>query len=215
VRELRKHIKIDIYGNCKNLNSKKDPCANLNYKEYKNCHKNLYKQYKIYLAFENSLCNDYITEKFWNFYQEDHIFDSNVIPLVKGAKRNQYDSIVYSSKNNKPSFIYVDDFKSPKSLADYLNYLISNHSAFAEYFEWKSNIFRDFKISYKRKLKHQKTHNPSIFCDVCSMLHNQTFMNSSRAKKISEWFNPVNECWHAKYPNSFWEKVAKFFGYCV
>lgn len=35
------------------------------------------------------------------------------------------------------SFIHVDDFDSPKSLANYLRYLDRNDTAYNEYFRWK------------------------------------------------------------------------------
>jgi alpha-1,3-fucosyltransferase len=35
--------------------------------------------YKFYLSFENSLCRDYVTEKFWKVLMYD------VVPIVYGA----------------------------------------------------------------------------------------------------------------------------------
>ena len=51
---LKKYIDVDIYGRC---GSKQ--CGN-------NCNEMLKADYKFYLAFENSNCRDYITEKFFN-----------------------------------------------------------------------------------------------------------------------------------------------------
>ena len=54
-RELSLYIKVDIYGRCENLT-----CA----QEYPDkCFKMLREKYKFYLAFENSNCQFYITEK--------------------------------------------------------------------------------------------------------------------------------------------------------
>ena len=36
------------------------------------------------------------------------------------------------------SFIHVNDFKNPEDLADYMNYLIDNTTAYMEYFWWTS-----------------------------------------------------------------------------
>ena len=56
-RELGKYINVDIYGAC---GSKRCPRTNTN-----KCFSILDKEYKFYLAFENSNCKEYITEKFF------------------------------------------------------------------------------------------------------------------------------------------------------
>ena len=43
------------------------------------CHTNIAKQYWFYLAFENSICNDYITEKLWRTLQ------TQTVPVVMGG----------------------------------------------------------------------------------------------------------------------------------
>ena len=53
---MKAGVDIDIFGKC----TRPDPCK----REY-NCLTELYKKYKCYLAFENSHCYDYITEKTW------------------------------------------------------------------------------------------------------------------------------------------------------
>ena len=42
------------------------------------CYDSLWDNYKFYLAFENSDCNHYITEKFWN------ALANGVVPIVYG-----------------------------------------------------------------------------------------------------------------------------------
>ena len=54
VRSLQKHIPVDIYGKCS-----RKPCPD------QVCFPMLDKDYKFYFAFENSLCEDYVTEKFF------------------------------------------------------------------------------------------------------------------------------------------------------
>lgn len=54
---LQKHIDVDIYGSCGTKNCPRhsgDHCLDI-----------LSTEYKFYLAFENSNCRDYITEKFY------------------------------------------------------------------------------------------------------------------------------------------------------
>lgn len=55
-RQLAKYIQVDIYGACGSHHCPRaDP----------NCLEMLDREYKFYLAFENSNCRDYITEKFF------------------------------------------------------------------------------------------------------------------------------------------------------
>ena len=56
-KELAKYIDVDIYGSC---GTKKCPRS-----MGKKCFEKLSNDYKFYLAFENSNCRDYITEKFF------------------------------------------------------------------------------------------------------------------------------------------------------
>ena len=56
-RELQKHISVDIFGAC---GTKRCPRSNQD-----KCFEMLDNDYKFYLAFENSNCKDYITEKFF------------------------------------------------------------------------------------------------------------------------------------------------------
>lgn len=56
-RELSQYIEVDFYGKC---GTKRCPRTSSGV-----CFQLLNKDYKFYLAFENSNCKDYITEKFF------------------------------------------------------------------------------------------------------------------------------------------------------
>jgi hypothetical protein len=56
------------------------------------------------------------------------------------------------------SFIHVDDFESPKDLANYLHYLDGNDTAYREYLS--------YKFEYDRVCEP-----PSTLCEVCQRLH--------------------------------------------
>ena len=87
------------------------------------------KKYKVYLAFENGYhCKDYITEKlFFNSYM------MGTVPIVWGATNSDYKAIRPSD-----SFIFAEDFKTPRELVKYLNYLDKNDTAYREYFSWRT-----------------------------------------------------------------------------
>ncbi|KAL5019318.1 hypothetical protein ScPMuIL_005040 [Solemya velum] len=121
--ELAKYIEVDIYGACGTLRcprEKKEKCFDM-----------LNKHYKFYLAFENSSCRDYITEKFFiNGLGHD------VIPIVMGAAPEDYRRVAPSPH----SYIHVDEFESPKALAEYLHKLDKNDDLYNEYFNWKGTF---------------------------------------------------------------------------
>lgn len=119
VTELKKYIKVDVFGDC----GDPDPCKRNN-----TCVRALIQQYKFYLAFENAECRDYITEKFWRS------LDYGVVPVVLGAAMAEYEALAPPS-----SFIHVDNFTSIKALADYLLYLDQNPAIYNKYLEWKRN----------------------------------------------------------------------------
>ena len=56
VHELKKYIKVDVFGVCASVFGESRSCPRA---ETGNC----LKKYKFYLSFENALCQDYITEK--------------------------------------------------------------------------------------------------------------------------------------------------------
>ncbi len=117
VKELQKYIPVDIYGYCGPLRC--DP------KDEEGCYEKLGRKYKFYLSFENSLCKDYITEKFSNALR------FNMVPVVYGG--GNYSSILPFPK----SFIDVNDFRTIRELGDYLLDLHRNDTAYGEYFEWR------------------------------------------------------------------------------
>ncbi len=45
----------------------------------RDCEVSLLSEYKFYLAFENSFCEDYVSEKFWNALRR------SVVPIVMGG----------------------------------------------------------------------------------------------------------------------------------
>jgi alpha-1,3-fucosyltransferase len=73
IREIQKYIRVDVFGGC----GKECPKSVGN--ATRDCMEVLSRKYKFYLAFENSICRDYITEKF--FRQLNHY----IIPVTLGG----------------------------------------------------------------------------------------------------------------------------------
>ena len=70
MQAVGEHIDVDIVGRCGPLSDGDIPGD---------------EQYKFYLAFENSNCQDYITEKFFNPLRR-----GDMIPVVMGASKDAY-----------------------------------------------------------------------------------------------------------------------------
>jgi glycoprotein 3-alpha-L-fucosyltransferase len=136
-RELSKYISVDIYGSCGPL---KCPRSD------KKCFELLDRDYKFYLAFENSNCRDYITEKFYV-----NGLGQNVLPIVMGARPEDY-----QRSAPEGSYIHVDEFAGPAELAAYLHRLDKDNTLYNSYFKWKGT--GEFINTY-------------FWCRLCAMLH--------------------------------------------
>ena len=124
-------------------------------------------KYKFYLSFENSICNDYVTEKFFK------VLDNDIVPVVLGGAD-------YSKLAPEKSFIDARDFRSIADLAGYLKYLDKNATAYAEYFEWKSH----FKAVQAY---------PEVFCELCLALNNPSTPKKSYPD-IFKWWRTDGHC---------------------
>ena len=177
VRELRKYIDVDIYGKCGNLT-----CGNVPWlKTPSNCSKtSVSKQYRFYLSFENSLCEDYVTEKLMDILR----LSMDTIPIVMG---------LYDYKNLMPeySFIDVTDFSSPQDLAVYLHTVAQNSSLFNQY-------LRTIKSVKTRRL-------PSRYeCRLCRYLH-EHLGKIQIVPDVFEYWGAEKKC---VTPNEHWNKTA-------
>ncbi|XP_029457601.1 alpha-(1,3)-fucosyltransferase 10 isoform X2 [Rhinatrema bivittatum] len=124
VRELMNYIEVDSYGEClhnKDLPEQlKNPATMDNSKFH-----HILAQYKFILAFENAVCNDYITEKIWRPLK------LGVIPVYYGSP-----TIADWLPSNK-SAILVARFSHPQDLASYIKQLDENDTEYKSYITWK------------------------------------------------------------------------------
>ena len=77
IEKMREYISVDIYGKCGTECPTRLDNETVMSNSY--CKERIFNNYKFYLAFENSLCTDYITEKFYQTLKQ------NIIPVVMGA----------------------------------------------------------------------------------------------------------------------------------
>lgn len=185
VKELAKHIDVDIYGGC----GKNDPCKSAANK-YDKCRVDLFNSYKFYLSFENCNCEKYVTEKFFQFFYVDSVFKINILPIVMGSTFEHYKSIA----PHQTSFIYAKD---PKLLADHLNYLDRNDTAYLEYFRWKYDLYEKMsqELNPDEEIKNWGLYS-SPLCDLCDLVHNETFLNQNNSKiLLSESYNFIKDCY--------------------
>lgn len=146
--------------------------------------------YKFYLAFENSNCRDYITEKFFINSIGHNSDQLNVLPIVMGGHPDDYRRAAPPN-----SYIHVDDFKSPAHLAQYLNKLDKDDIAYNQYFEWKSK---------PRKGEFVNTY---FWCRLCSLLHAPPNRQKPLVsyENIADWWASKDVCNDGshKWPNYF------------
>lgn len=118
------------------------------------------------MSFENSNCREYITEKLF-----ENALGRNILPIVMGAPREDYEK--YAPYR---SYIHVEDFETPKQLADYLHILDKNDNLYNSYFKWRGT--GEFIDSWKY-----------MWCRICAVLHDD-YSISSR-----QWYPDVNTYW--------------------
>uniref|UniRef100_A0A914PGW4 Fucosyltransferase n=1 Tax=Panagrolaimus davidi TaxID=227884 RepID=A0A914PGW4_9BILA len=99
IKKLDKYINITTFGDCGNKTT--------DMKE-----QDILDQYYFYFAFENAVCKDYITEKFWRL---KHL----IVPVV--LKRSILKGIIEDEY-----FIAADDFSTPEALANKLSEISEN-----------------------------------------------------------------------------------------
>lgn len=124
--------------------------------------------YKFYLSFENSLCQDYVTEKLYNAMQE------LVIPIVYGGAD-------YAKFAPPGSYIDANDFENPTALAKHIQYLDANPKEYLKYFWWRTYYY----------VPRYPAPSNEAFCQLCIKLHNPNLnvIQSVYGDVKKWWFN--------------------------
>lgn len=164
IEELMKYIDVDSYGRC--LHNKDLPEELQNPLTFNSEGvMNIVGKYKFAIAFENAICNDYITEKFWRPLY------AGVVPIVRGSPT------VKDWAPSEKSIIVAEDFPTPKDLADYLKFLDGNDAEYEKYLTWKMEGVTNKRLLADYNSREWFIENDGLSfidgfqCYVCDQLH--------------------------------------------
>lgn len=156
VGHLRKIYPVDVIGGC--------GTKGCELSESRQCYDEVAKRYKFYLAFENAICQDYVTEKLFNS------LEFPMIPVTLGG-------VNYSNMTPSYSIINAMEFASPEDLGHYLWKVSRNDTLYMSYFKWKS--------------KYRSYFQPWM-CDLCEKLHEK--MPSNVIYDVYNWWHEEGSC---------------------
>lgn len=160
--QLGRLYSIDQYGQCASSKKKTGRVST-------NQFERLLFQYKFYLAFENSDCQDYVTEK--AFY---NALAHGTIPIVFRPNAETYRKLLPPD-----SFIHLDKFQNLSEVADELHRISERIDVFQHYHQWRTD--------YRLITWPTNYYINDRFCDLCTKLYqDHTFKTYSN---FSAWLN--------------------------
>ncbi|XP_015521586.1 3-galactosyl-N-acetylglucosaminide 4-alpha-L-fucosyltransferase FUT3 isoform X1 [Neodiprion lecontei] len=162
--------RMDAYGHCLKGDTKSCPghftkdCEALD-------------DYKFYLAFENSNCREYLTEKpFWHGYRK------HAVPVIMGASRENCRQLLPPK-----SYIHVDDFANPATLADYLLYLDTNDQEYSKFHAWRNQFDVLNEHGYFQSTSRH-------YCRLCEAL-NYNDPSVKVYNHLEDFWSKTKDCW--------------------
>ena len=162
---LRRFMRVDVYGRCGDLE-----CSHSGgWRSGATCYREMAQNYKFYFSFENSLCDEYVTEKLFN------ILHSKVIPVTFGSSD-------YARLAPPGSYINVMDFSSVRDLVDYLRMVHESDEKFASHL-----LIKDYYHIDKDNLFRL------AFCQLCSKLHSSSEPPKSYGN-LTKWWLDDSRC---------------------
>ncbi|XP_060575165.1 alpha-(1,3)-fucosyltransferase C-like [Ruditapes philippinarum] len=165
VDKMRENIKVDQFGGCN-----ENKIARKTYYSTEN-----WTRYKFYLAFENTYCIDYLTEKVYNWFELD------IILVVRGG-------CDYTKFLPNGTYVDANNFENAAALSNYLNELGANKTEYINFLKRKDT----YRV-YKEQEMVQ-----SSFCNLCEKLNNVND-NIKSVENIYKWWQQ-DACWNIKNP---------------
>ncbi len=121
-------------------------------------------RYRFTLAPENSICRDYVTEKFF------HPLLVGSVPVYFGAPNIEE----FAPGNH--CFINAGDFADPRDLGEYLRSLCTDEAAYQQFFDWKTN---DLRADFMNRLDQVRI---EPFCRLAMLLRGECTEKPTRTR---------------------------------
>lgn len=190
VKELMKYIDVDSYGSCLHNKDLPESLTNAAESFQKDQFLDFIANYKFHLSFENAVCDDYMTEKLMR------PFHVGSVPVYYGSSKAK------DWEPSNQSIIMVNDFESPKELADFIRYLDENDEEYLKYLDFKapngitnSLLFNtlnerdwgshDYKY-YFYNVEGKKDYYQGFECYVCNEIHKRIQREEEHAANPSK-----------------------------
>ena len=158
IAELSTYVKIYSYGHC--FHNVEEPPSRDNREA---TFPGIAKRHRMVVTFENTIQNDYITEKISQCY------NSGVIPVYWGPPE------IYQWVPGNHSFIDPQKFKGPKELAEYLNRVNEDDDLFRYH-------TTNFDYTIAEKIHTANCFTKSHHCRVCEVAHKMKIERGKQGK---------------------------------
>ncbi|XP_023029106.2 alpha-(1,3)-fucosyltransferase 10 isoform X1 [Leptinotarsa decemlineata] len=210
VKKLAKYVEIDSYGKC--LKNKEFPKEYVIYMInctkyfcnfffrlktvfpldlYNNEYLEFISKYKFIIAFENAICDDYVTEKFWR----PIIVGS--IPIYLGAPN------IEDWLPNEQSAILVKNFKNMKAVANFINILNKNDTLYESFLGHKlSGRITNSLLEENVLSQHPIT---GFECYVCKRVHENNFEVEHPKRNVYKCPKPIPQSDEENTWNQHWD----------
>jgi Glycosyltransferase family 10 (fucosyltransferase) C-term len=177
--ELSELLEIDLFGgHTQNYISDWNSGDTVEMKE-------LARKYWFYLAFENSECDQYISEKPWRA-----LALGNVPVVLGGLSPPDYEDPLPPY-----SYIHIDDFYSVESLGKYLRFLMESPTEYNKYHKWRADYYIDYFLQGDPVDNRPYSHaSYNSWCHTCDMLAYKLSADTFTQRTVNEWWFRESSC---------------------